>query len=93
MLRPRTSPATPRIKRALASSFTRVSARRVTWPNLQGDFEAPELAGPNFLNSWGGREVNELFDYMQATMPPAGSKPSDESFTEHHRLHPGAQRP
>ena len=49
--------------------------------NLQGDFEAPELAGPNFLNSWGGREVNELFDYMQATMPPAGSKPSDESFT------------
>ena len=49
--------------------------------NLQGDFDAPELAGPNFLNSWGGREVNELFDYMQATMPLAGSKPSDESFT------------
>ena len=49
--------------------------------NLQGDFDAPELAGPNFLNAWGGREVNELFDYMQATMPLAGSKPSDESFT------------
>ena len=49
--------------------------------NLQGDFEAPELAGPNFLNSWGGREVHELFDYMQATMPPDGRKPSDESFT------------
>ena len=49
--------------------------------NLQGDFEAPELAGPNFLNRWGGREVHELFVHMQATMPPAGRKPSDESFT------------
>ena len=25
--------------------------------------------------------MNELFAYMQATMPPAGDKPSDESFT------------
>ena len=50
--------------------------------NLQGDFEAPELAGPNFLNRWGGREVNELFLHMQASMPPAGRKPSDESFTD-----------
>ena len=49
--------------------------------NLQGDFEAPELAGPNFLNRWGGREVNELLVYLQASMPPAGRKPSDESFT------------
>ena len=49
--------------------------------NLQGAFEAPELAGPNFLNRWGGREVNELFVYLQASMPPAGRTPSDESFT------------
>ena len=49
--------------------------------NLQGNFEAPELAGPNFLNRWGGREVNELFLEMQATMPPAGRKPNDEGFT------------
>ena len=49
--------------------------------NLQGAFEAPELAGPNFLNQWGGREVNELFVYLQASMPPAERKPSDESFT------------
>ena len=49
--------------------------------NLQGDFEAPELGGPNFLNRWGGREVNELFVYLQASMPPAGRKPNDESFT------------
>ena len=49
--------------------------------NLQGAFEAPELAGPNFLNRWGGGEVNELFVYMQTSMPPAGRKPSDESFT------------
>ena len=49
--------------------------------NLQGDFEAPELGGANFLNRWGGREVNELFVYLQASMPPAGRKPSDESST------------
>ena len=49
--------------------------------NLQGDFEAPELSGPNFLNRWGGREVNELLVYLQVSMPPDGRKPSDESFT------------
>ena len=44
--------------------------------NLQGDFEAPELAGPNLLNSWGGREVNELFDwYCQVDEIPADRPP------------------
>ncbi|MCE2543428.1 MAG: PQQ-binding-like beta-propeller repeat protein [Acidobacteria bacterium] len=45
---------------------------------LQGSFEAPELAGPNFLNRWGGRPVSELVDYVRATMPPAGTRPSAE---------------
>ncbi len=45
---------------------------------LQGSFEAPELAGPNFLNRWGGRPVSELVDYVRATMPPAGERPSAE---------------
>ena len=45
---------------------------------LQGSFEAPELAGPNFLNRWGGRPVSELIDYVRATMPPAGTRPSAE---------------
>ena len=43
---------------------------------LQGSFEAPELAGPNFLNRWGGRPVRELVDYVRATMPPGGPQPS-----------------
>ena len=50
--------------------------------NLQGAFEAPELAGPNFLNRWGGLGVNELFLYMRGSMPPGGRKPSDEGFTD-----------
>jgi alcohol dehydrogenase (cytochrome c) len=50
--------------------------------NLQGAFEAPELAGPNFLNRWGGLGVNELFLYMRGSMPPGGRKPSDEGFAD-----------
>ena len=49
--------------------------------NMAGAFEAPELAGPNFLLQWGGRPVQELFGYMRASMPPAGRKPSAEGFT------------
>ena len=44
--------------------------------NLSGSFEAPELAGPNFMNAWGGRPIRELFDFIQATMPPAGQTPN-----------------
>ena len=36
---------------------------------MLGSFEAPELAGPNFLNYWGGRSVGELLD-VATTMPP-----------------------
>ena len=48
---------------------------------LQGAFEAPALAGPNFLNRWGGNPVRELFQYMRASMPPTGSPLSDETYT------------
>ena len=47
---------------------------------LQGSFEAPELAGPNFLNRWGGRPVSELIDYVRATMPPDGTRPSAAGY-------------
>ena len=47
---------------------------------LQGSFEAPELAGPNFLNRWGGRPVSELIDYVRATMPPDGTRPSEAGY-------------
>ena len=47
---------------------------------LQGSFEAPELAGPNFVNRWGGRPVRELIDYVRATMPPAGERPDETGY-------------
>ena len=50
--------------------------------SLRGRFEAPELAGPNFLAQWADVPVTELLDYTRATMPvqePAGL--SDEEYT------------
>ena len=38
--------------------------------DLSGAFEAPELAGPNFQLAWGARPVGELFDLINASMPP-----------------------
>ena len=38
--------------------------------DLQGSFEAPALAGGNFLNDWGERTAAELIDRIGATMPP-----------------------
>lgn len=49
---------------------------------LQGSFEAPELAGPNFLNRWSPRSVRELIDYMRTTMPPSGARLSDDAYTK-----------
>lgn len=49
--------------------------------SLRGDFEAPELAGPNFLTQWADVPVTELLDYVRATMPveePASL--SDEEY-------------
>ena len=37
---------------------------------LQGSFEAPELAGPNFRNTWGARPVADLLNQIASTMPP-----------------------
>ena len=49
--------------------------------DLSGSFEAPELAGPNFVNVWGGRPIRELFDLIQATMPPAGQPLNAQTTT------------
>ncbi len=38
--------------------------------NLQGSFEAPELAGANFRNTWGARPVVDLMNQIASTMPP-----------------------
>src|SRR5262249_13022394 len=40
-------------------------------PDLTGRNEAPQLAGGNFMNTWGARTTVDLIRYIQATMPPA----------------------
>jgi alcohol dehydrogenase (cytochrome c) len=44
-------------------------------PDLGGRNEAPQLAGSNFANAWGGRSTRDLLNTIQTTMPPgrAGS--------------------
>jgi alcohol dehydrogenase (cytochrome c) len=39
--------------------------------DLAGGGEAPQLAGPNFLNTWGARPATDLISYMQSAMPPS----------------------
>src|SRR5256885_4730191 len=38
--------------------------------DLQGQFEAPQLAGANFLNQWGDKTVAELHTHLMTSMPP-----------------------
>ncbi len=38
--------------------------------DLQGNFESPPLAGANFLNFWGERTPQELFERIRTSMPP-----------------------
>src|SRR3989442_9381101 len=40
-------------------------------PDLSGRNEAPQLAGGNFMNTWGPRTTTELIRYIQSTMPPS----------------------
>ena len=40
-------------------------------PNLSGRNEAPQLAGGNFINTWGRRSTRDLLINMQSTMPPS----------------------
>src|SRR5579863_6255834 len=38
-------------------------------PNMQGTFEAPPLAGANFMNTWRNRPTSDLFTRIRNTMP------------------------
>jgi mono/diheme cytochrome c family protein len=38
--------------------------------NLQGSFEAPQLAGESFLRFWGDLSPRDLFDRIRNSMPP-----------------------
>ena len=49
--------------------------------SLRGRFEAPELAGPNFLAQWADVAVSELLSYVRETMPVAEpASLSDEEY-------------
>jgi alcohol dehydrogenase (cytochrome c) len=49
-------------------------------PDLGGRNEAPPLAGGSFMNTWRTRTTRDLFDYMQATMPPNAPSLSPEQY-------------
>jgi len=48
--------------------------------DLAGRNEAPQLAGNNFLNTWRTRSTKDLFEFIQATMPPTGENLSAAQY-------------
>ena len=49
-------------------------------PSLKGSFEAPELAGPNFLTYWAGRSVDELMEVAVAMPPDEEGTLGDDAY-------------
>ena len=47
---------------------------------LKGSFEAPELAGPNFLTYWAGRPVDELMEVAVAMPPDEEGTLGDDAY-------------
>ena len=52
-------------------SAYRVNCASCHRADLAGSGEAPQLAGSNFMNTWGARPATDLISYMQSAMPPA----------------------
>src|SRR5262245_23626464 len=48
--------------------------------DLGGRNEAPQLAGGDFMNSWRTRTTKDLFEFIQATMPPGGPTLSADQY-------------
>jgi PQQ-dependent dehydrogenase (methanol/ethanol family) len=46
--------------------------------DLRGSFEAPPLAGANFMNTWRERTSRDLFEFVQRSMPPGPKLSADE---------------
>lgn len=49
-------------------------------PDLSGNGDIPQLSGEIFLSTWRARSTKELFDYLSATMPPAGPRHEAETY-------------
>ena len=50
-------------------------------PNLQGSFEAPQLAGPNFRLNWGGRSMDDLWEVLGTMPPQATTSLTEEEYS------------
>ena len=50
-------------------------------PNLQGSFEAPQLAGPNFRLTWGGRRMADLREVLGTMPPQAATSLTEEEYS------------
>jgi alcohol dehydrogenase (cytochrome c) len=48
--------------------------------DLRGRNEAPQLAGNNFMNTWRSRSAQDLFEYIQSTMPPTGANLGEAQY-------------
>ncbi len=49
-------------------------------PDLAGRNDAPQLAGPQFVGTWGDRTVGELVGFMQAAMPPGNTTLGEQNY-------------
>src|SRR5215472_15577935 len=49
-------------------------------PDLGGRNDAPQLAGAQFMGSWGGRTVGDLVGFMQAAMPPGNASLGEQNY-------------
>ena len=52
--------------------------------DLGGRNEAPQLAGGDFMNAWRTRTTLDLFEFIQATMPPGGPTLSADQYLSDH---------
>ena len=50
--------------------------------NLQGSFEAPQLAGESFLRFWGDLSPRDLYERTSSSMPPDEDPLADEAYVD-----------
>lgn len=48
--------------------------------DLGGRDDAPALAGPDFLKTWGPRTTAQLHDFIRTTMPPDGTALTPDEY-------------
>jgi alcohol dehydrogenase (cytochrome c) len=49
-------------------------------PDLGGRNDAPQLAGPQFVGTWGSRTVGDLIGFMSAAMPPGNPTLGEQNY-------------